>query len=44
MFDQAFIIPTKNSYAITAVNNKLTGYSLKPTHGNSLWYEVGYKK
>ncbi|AWM75499.1 oligopeptide ABC transporter substrate-binding protein [Lactobacillus kimbladii] len=44
MFDQAFIIPTRNSYAITAVNNKLTGYSLKPTHGNSLWYEVGYKK
>ncbi|RMC24525.1 MULTISPECIES: oligopeptide ABC transporter substrate-binding protein [unclassified Lactobacillus] len=44
MFDQAYVIPTNNSYAITAVNSKLTGYSLKPSKGNSVWYDLGYAK
>ena len=47
MFDQAFVIPTSNSYTISAVNDKLTGYSLKPSannNGHQLWYQVGYVK
>ncbi|WP_228150139.1 ABC transporter substrate-binding protein, partial [Lactobacillus bombicola] len=44
MFDQAYVIPTNNSYNISAVNKKLTGYSLRPSKGNSAWYNVGYVK
>ncbi|NRO39933.1 Oligopeptide-binding protein AppA [Lactobacillus helveticus] len=44
MNDEAYVVPTTNSYAITAVNSKITGYSLKPSDGNSLWYKVGYAK
>ena len=47
MNDEAYVIPIDNSYQITAVNNKLTGYSLKPSEGNNghpLWYKVGYAK
>ena len=44
MNDQAYVIPINNSYSITAVNSKLTGYTLKPSHGNSIWYEVAYAK
>lgn len=47
MFDQAFVIPTSNSYSINAVNNKITGYSTKPSqnnNGHQLWYQVGYVK
>lgn len=47
MNDEAYVIPIDNSYQITAVNDKLTGYSLKPSHTNNyqpLWYKVGYVK
>ena len=44
MNDEAYVVPTTNSYAITAVNSKITGYSFKPSDANSLWYKVGYAK
>ncbi|AKG67032.1 oligopeptide ABC transporter substrate-binding protein [Lactobacillus helveticus] len=44
MNDEAYVVPTTNNYSITAVNSKITGYSLKPSDGNSLWYKVGYAK
>ena len=48
MFDEAYVIPIANSYSITAVNKKLTGYSLKPSDsmGNGFpnWYNVAYAK
>lgn len=44
MFDQAFVIPTTNSYSVTAVNKKLTNYSLKPADSNTTWYQLGYIK
>ncbi|MCT3402940.1 oligopeptide ABC transporter substrate-binding protein [Lactobacillus helveticus] len=44
MNDEAYVVPITNSYGITAVNSKITGYSLKPSDGNSLWYKVGYAK
>ena len=44
MDDKAYVIPVSNSYTITAVNSKITGYSLKPSDANSLWYKVGYAK
>ena len=48
MDDEAYIIPVANNYSITAVNKKLTGYSLKPSDsmGNGFpnWYKVGYAK
>ncbi|NRO33813.1 oligopeptide ABC transporter substrate-binding protein [Lactobacillus helveticus] len=44
MNDEAYVVPTSNSYAIDAINSKITGYSLKPSDGNSLWYKVGYAK
>ncbi|HCX40707.1 MAG TPA: oligopeptide ABC transporter substrate-binding protein, partial [Lactobacillus acetotolerans] len=34
MFDQAYVIPMDNKYTIEAVNNKLTGYSTKPSQNN----------
>ena len=44
MFDQAYVIPTTNEYTITAVNDKLTGYSVKPSDSNALWFKVAYIK
>ncbi|ADX69990.1 oligopeptide ABC transporter substrate-binding protein [Lactobacillus helveticus] len=44
MNDEAYVVPTSNSYSIDAVNSKITGYSLKPSDANSLWYKVGYAK
>ena len=44
MNDEAYVVPTSNSYAIDAINSKITGYSLKPSDANSLWYKVGYAK
>lgn len=44
MNDEAYVVPTSNSYGIEAVNSKITGYSLKPSDANSLWYKVGYAK
>lgn len=44
MHDEAYVLPMTNSYQITAVNNKLTGYSTKPADANSLWYNIAYAK
>ncbi len=47
MNDEAYVIPIDNSYQISAINDKITGYSLKPSEGNNghpLWYKVGYAK
>jgi peptide/nickel transport system substrate-binding protein len=47
MNDQAFVVPLSNSYSISAVNSKLTGFSTKPSqnnNGHQLWYQVGYAK
>ncbi|WEV50466.1 oligopeptide ABC transporter substrate-binding protein [Lactobacillus sp. ESL0731] len=47
MNDQAFIIPEDNKYQVYAVNDKITGYSLKPsqnTNGHQLWWQVGFIK
>ncbi|MBW8013829.1 oligopeptide ABC transporter substrate-binding protein [Lactobacillus helveticus] len=44
MNDEAYVVPTSNNYSITAVNKKLSGYSLKPSDANSVWYKVGYTK
>lgn len=47
MLDQAYVIPMSNAYKINAVNDKLTGYSLKPSESNNdhpLWYQVGFAR
>ena len=44
MDDQAYVVPVANSYSISAVNKKLTGYSLKPSDGCPNWYNVAYAK
>ncbi|CAM2872396.1 oligopeptide ABC transporter substrate-binding protein [Lactobacillus acidophilus] len=41
MDDQAYVVPVANSYSISAVNKKLTGYSLG---GFPNWYNVAYAK
>ena len=47
MIDEAYVIPTYNSYQIDAINKDLTGYSLRPSemnNGHPLWYKVAYAK
>ncbi|WEV70913.1 oligopeptide ABC transporter substrate-binding protein [Lactobacillus sp. ESL0785] len=47
MNNEAYVIPIDNSYQITAVNNKLTGFSRRPSQNNNgqpLWYKVAYVK
>ncbi|WP_276804707.1 oligopeptide ABC transporter substrate-binding protein [Lactobacillus hominis] len=44
MHDEAYVLPMTNGYEVTAVNNKLTGYSVKPSTANALWYDVAYVK
>lgn len=47
MNDQAYVLPLDNSYKVIAINNKLTGYSTKPSdnsNGHQLWYKVGFIK
>lgn len=44
MQKEAYVVPLTNSYSITAVNSKLVNYSLKPSHSDLVWYQVGYKK
>lgn len=44
MSDEAYVVPLTNAYSVTAVNSKLTGYSTKPSKGNSLWYNIAYAK
>lgn len=47
MNDEAYVIPTDNSYKVIAVNKNLTGYSTKPSdnsNGHQLWGKVGFIK
>lgn len=48
MNDAAYVVPMFNTYQVTAVNSKLTGYSTQPSKsmGNKMpnWYYIGYKK
>ncbi|MDF7638751.1 oligopeptide ABC transporter substrate-binding protein [Lactobacillus sp. ESL0791] len=44
MNEEAYVIPMDNAYGITAVNNKLTGYSKKPSMNNTLYYDIAYAK
>lgn len=47
MNSQAYVVPMDNSYILTAVNQKLTGYSTKPvdnSNGHQLWGKVGFIK
>ena len=44
MDDQAYVVPMTNQYSISAVNSKISNYSLKPSDANSVWYKVGYAK
>lgn len=48
MDDQAYVVPVTSRYSITAVNKKLTGYSLKSSDsmgsGFPNWYNVAYAK
>ncbi len=44
MNKEAYVVPIANSYAITAVNNKLTNYSLKPSKAGTVWFNLGYSK
>lgn len=42
MYNNAYVVPTNSSYAVTAVNSKVTGWSLKPSA--HVWYEAGFTK
>lgn len=47
MFNEAYVIPTINSYCIVAVSDKITGYSLRPSkniNSHQLCCQVGYAK
>ncbi|GAA3634550.1 oligopeptide ABC transporter substrate-binding protein [Lactobacillus hamsteri] len=44
MDDQAYVVPMTNSYSISAVNSKISNFSLKPSDANSVWYKVGFNK
>ena len=47
MNDQAYVVPTYNTYQIDAVNSELTGFSQKPSkmnNGHILWGNVAYAK
>ena len=36
MYNEAYVVPTTNSYSITAVNKNVTGWSLKPSATNCI--------
>lgn len=40
MYDKAYIYPTTNGWSITAVNSKITHFSLKTT--DNTWFEAGF--
>ena len=42
MYKNAYVVPTTGTYSITAVNLKITGWSLKPSA--DVWYEAGFSK
>ncbi|WEV44334.1 oligopeptide ABC transporter substrate-binding protein [Lactobacillus sp. ESL0684] len=41
---EAYVIPMDNAYEVSAVNDKVTGYSLKPSDSNSKYFNVAYTK
>lgn len=44
MFDQAYVVPLTNSYSITAVNSKLTGYTTATDAPSNMWQQVAFTK
>ncbi|MDF7638750.1 oligopeptide ABC transporter substrate-binding protein [Lactobacillus sp. ESL0791] len=44
MNDEAYVIPMDNSYTVMAVNDKLTGYSMRASKNNSLYFDLAYAK
>lgn len=42
MYDEAYVVPTTNSYSVVAVNKKITGWSLRPSVNS--WYTAGFTK
>ncbi|KRL63991.1 oligopeptide ABC transporter substrate-binding protein [Lactobacillus psittaci] len=44
MNKEAYVVPVSNGYSITAVNNKLSNFSLKPSDSNARWYKLGFVK
>ena len=44
MHDEAYVLPMTDGYTVTAVNDKLTGYSTKPSASNSVFFNLGYVK
>ncbi len=42
MYNKAYVVPTSGAYSVTAVNSKVTGWSLKPSA--NVWYEAGFSK
>ncbi|RVU71633.1 MULTISPECIES: oligopeptide ABC transporter substrate-binding protein [Lactobacillus] len=43
MFDEAYVVPVSNAYKITAVNSKLTGYSVS-NDSDLGWNDVAFTK
>lgn len=44
MYDEAYVVPTTNQYSVTAVNKKISGWSLKPSAVVTKWYNAGFVK
>ncbi|WEV51437.1 oligopeptide ABC transporter substrate-binding protein [Lactobacillus sp. ESL0731] len=47
MNKEAYIVPLDSQYTITAVNNKLTNYSVDPSkcaNKHPIWYDIGFAK
>lgn len=42
MYDKAYVVPTTGSYVVAAINDKITGWSEKPSA--HVWYEAGFTK
>ena len=42
MYNKAYVVPTSGAYSVTAVNSKVSGWSLKPSA--NVWYEAGFTK
>ena len=44
MNEEAYVVPISNSYSITAVNSKLTGYSVATDTNTDMWQRVAFTK
>ncbi|EST02908.1 oligopeptide ABC transporter, oligopeptide-binding protein [Lactobacillus crispatus EM-LC1] len=42
MYDKAYLVPTSNSYTLTAVNANVTGWSVK--YNSNVWFDAGFVK